>query len=59
MPAMLLLWGFAVDFNFFAANPQMFAVRNRFANVRYLRICGPIFGSAQPWLMVKALHCPF
>ena len=31
---MLLLCGFAVDFNFFTANPQMVAVRNRFANLR-------------------------
>ena len=29
---MLLICGFAVNFNFFTANPQMFAVRNRFAN---------------------------
>ena len=29
---MLLVCGFAVDFNFFTADPQMFAVRNRFAN---------------------------
>ena len=29
---MLLICGFAVDFNFFTANPKMFAVRNRFAN---------------------------
>ena len=43
---MLLICGFAVDFNFFTANPQMFAVRNRFANPQtktlspQLRICG-------------------
>ena len=29
---MLLICEFAVDFNFFTANPQMFAVKNRFAN---------------------------
>ena len=29
---MLLISRFAVDFNFFTANPQIFAVRNRFAN---------------------------
>ena len=29
---MLLLCGFAVDFNFFTANPQKFAVRNRSLN---------------------------
>ena len=29
---MLLIYGFEVDFNFFTAYPQMFAVRNRFAN---------------------------
>ena len=29
---MLLICGLAVDFNFFSANPQMFAVRIRFAN---------------------------
>ena len=29
---MLLICGLAVEFNFFSANPQMFAVRNRFAN---------------------------
>ena len=53
---MLLICGFAVDFNFFTANPQMFAVRNRFANPQTktlspqfvdLRTCGPVCGSAQ------------
>ena len=38
---MLLLCGFAVDFNFFTANPLMFAVRNRFANQNLKSaICG-------------------
>ena len=53
---MLLICGFAVDFNFFTANPQMFAVRNRSANPQTktlspqfadLRTCGPVCGSAQ------------
>ena len=50
---MLLLCGFAVDFNFL---PQMFAVRNRLANPQIktlspqfvdLLTCGPICASAQ------------
>ena len=32
IPVMLLICGFAVDFNFLNANPQLFAVKNRFAN---------------------------
>ena len=53
---MLLICGFAVDFNFFTTNPQMFAVRNWFANPQTktlspqfadLRTCGPVCGSAQ------------
>ena len=32
IPVMLLICGFAVDYNFFTANPQMFAVGNRLAN---------------------------
>ena len=32
IPVMLLICEFAVDFNFFTANPQMLAERNRFAN---------------------------
>ena len=31
---MLLLCVFTVDYNFFTANPQMFAVRNRFTNLQ-------------------------
>ena len=54
---MLLIFGFEVDFNLL---PQMFAVRNRFANPQTktlspqfadLRTCGPVCGSAQHWLV--------
>ena len=53
IPVMLLICGFEVDFSFFTTNPQMFAVRDRFANPqtkslsRNLRTCGPVCGRAQ------------
>ena len=65
---MLLICGFAVDFNFFTANPQMFAARNRFANPQTktlspqfagLRTCRPVCGSAQHWkleLIIKTVQ---
>ena len=46
---MLLIWGFAVDFNFFTANPQMFAARNRFANPQ-TKTLSPQFADLQTGL---------
>ena len=43
---MLLICGFAVDFNFFTANPQTKILSPQFAD---LRTCGPVCGSAQHW----------
>ena len=40
---------FAVDFNFFTANPQMFAVRNRFANLQ-TKILSPQFADLRTGL---------
>ena len=60
IPVMLLICRFAIDLNFFTTNPQMFVVRNRFANPQTktlssqfadLRTCGPICGSARHWYL--------